>query len=390
MISICIPTIKKDITGQLEDIKKHISSDMEIVVSSEDVPAAVNRNKCLDKAKGDIIIMVDDDITGFFPDWHKTLVKPLEDNSISIVSARLINKDGTNAPMMYDGQLQYKIVPTACIAFRKTSMRFDEKFTRNFEDVDFCKQMAEAYPKKSIFVNEDCRLIHLNEKKRQNEPNNDRKLFSSKWGLVHHPKEPIATIIYYTANREQECFESKVIDNILKMKGTLPIVSVSQKPLDFGTNICVGKLKQNYKNAFYQALVGCLAAKTDYVVMCEDDCLYPSDYFKFQPEKPDVIYTYDNVWLMWNRHNRTRFYKHGTTAGSIILGRDFYIDFLQKGYNFQDPKIKWQSFTGGPLINIKTRQGVSFGTTLTKGVKPQKSFPLWGTVEDVKKNYGLL
>ena len=35
----------------------------------------------------------------------------------------------------------------------------------------------------------------------------------------------------------------------------------------------------------------------------------------------------------------------------------------------------------------KTRNGISFGTALTKDVKPVKSFPEWGNVETIKKNY---
>lgn len=197
------------------------------------------------------------------------------------------------------------------------------------------------------------------------------------------------TIVYYTSNCEDEAFEQKVRDRILKVSGGLPIISVSQKPIDFGHNICVGKMEHNYQNAFKQALRGCQEAKTPYVVMTESDCLYPEKgYFDFIPTNPDVIYTYDNVWLMWDREGRSRFYKHGTTCGSIILARDLYIRLLKDGMpNFFQPWIKWETFTGEPLINIKTRQGVSFGTTLQKGVKPVKSFSQWGTVNTIKNNY---
>jgi len=195
------------------------------------------------------------------------------------------------------------------------------------------------------------------------------------------------SIVFYTANTEKESFENKVRENISKVSD-LPIISVSQKPIDFGTNICVGDIGQSYKNAFKQCLIGCKKATTPFVVMTEDDCLYPEGYFDFQPTDLNTIYTYDNVWLMWNRENRTHFYKHGTTCGSIILGREFYISMLKDGMpNFFNPELKWQTFTGEPLINIKTRQGVSFGTTLQKGVNPVKSFPYWGNVEDVKRNY---
>jgi hypothetical protein len=199
-----------------------------------------------------------------------------------------------------------------------------------------------------------------------------------------------SSIIYYTASKEKETFEQKVIDNILKVNNGLPIISVSQKPLDFGENICVGGLEQNYKNAFKQCLIGCEKAKTDYVFLTESDCLYPKGYFDFQPTDLNTIYTYDNVWLMWNRENRTRFYKHGTTAGSIVVGRKFYIEMLKNGMpDFFKSELKWEYFTGKPLINIKTRQGVSFGTTLTKGVKPREFLEGWGSVKNIIKQYNL-
>jgi len=198
------------------------------------------------------------------------------------------------------------------------------------------------------------------------------------------------TIIYYTGNTEKESFESKVRDNILSKCGDIPIISVSQKPIDFGTNICVGEMEKSYKNAFKQVLIGCEAATTPFVVMCESDCLYPDGYFEFEPTDSSVVYTYDNVWLMWDRHNRTRFYKHGTTAGSIVLDRKYYISILKDNFpTFKGRKVNWKYFTGKPLVNVKTRNGISFGTELTKGVNPRETLEGFGTVEDVKRNYGI-
>jgi len=208
------------------------------------------------------------------------------------------------------------------------------------------------------------------------------------------------TIIYYTGNTERESFEKKVTDNILKLKGDIPVISVSQKPIDFGRNICVGEVGQSYLNAFRQCLRGCEEAKTPFLVMTESDCLYPEGYFDFEPTELDTIYTYDNVWLMWDREHRTHFYKHGTTCGSIVLGREFYIKMLKEGLegkpewgdikagpDFFKPELKWKTFTGKPLINIKTRNGVSFGTTLTKGIKPVRSLLYWGNIDEIRFKY---
>ena len=111
-------------------------------------------------------------------------------------------------------------------------------------------------------------------------------------------------------------------------------------------------------------------------------------YFDFEPKDLHTIYDYDNVWLMWDRENRERFYKHGTTGGSIVLGRKFYLSLLRYGLpDFSKPELKWETFTGKPLINIKTRNGISFGTALTKEVVPKKRFDYWGSVEIVKQKY---
>lgn len=412
-ISICIPTNKQNVRKQIEDIKNTIShKDAEIITSCQSGTSAFNRNYCLDRAKGEIIIMLDDDITGFFPGWDAVLIKPLEDSSVSIASARLIYPDGKPMPMMYNN-FRYEsgyypprqnIVPTGCVVFRKTGVRFDEKYTKyGYADTDFCKQVELALPEKRAVINNDCKLTHpyFVSKMGSLQERINRRYYHSKWGMVRKPKKPLTTIIYYTGNTEKESFENKVRENILRVKGNQPIISVSQKPIEFGKNICVGNVGKSYLNAFRQCLMGCEAATTPYVILTESDCLYPKKgYFDFLPTDSNTIYTYDNVWLMWDRQNRTRFYKHGTTCGSIILGRKFYIRMLKEGLkdkptwgnikagpDFFNPELKWESFTGDPMINIKTRQGVSFGTTLTHGVRPKKNFSYWGNVETIKKNY---
>jgi hypothetical protein len=50
------------------------------------------------------------------------------------------------------------------------------------------------------------------------------------------------TILYYTSNHEDEIFESNIIKLLKKMCGDLPIISISQKPIELGENICVGNV----------------------------------------------------------------------------------------------------------------------------------------------------
>ena len=64
------------------------------------------------------------------------------------------------------------------------------------------------------------------------------------------------TILYYTTNMEDPAFEEKVRQNILIHCGYMPIVSVSHKPIDFGTNICVGDVGASGFNMFRQVQIG--------------------------------------------------------------------------------------------------------------------------------------
>ena len=127
-----------------------------------------------------------------------------------------------------------------------------------------------------------------------------------------------ATIIYYTSNKEGSLFEQRVRDNILKVSGGLPIISVSQRPLDFGQNICVGDVGASGFNMFRQVLIACAQAKTPFVISAEADCLYPPDYFEFIPTREDICYRNSNLYVMgqWRKY----FYKkeEGATHAQVV------------------------------------------------------------------------
>src|SRR3990172_149397 len=106
------------------------------------------------------------------------------------------------------------------------------------------------------------------------------------------------TIIYYTSNREDPKMEQKVIDDMLAKSGNIPIISVSQKPMKLGANICIGDVGHSYLNCRKQMLMAAKLAKTEYIIAAESDILYPPEYFNFEPTGENV-YRYFNVWVMW-------------------------------------------------------------------------------------------
>src|SRR3989344_9360751 len=139
------------------------------------------------------------------------------------------------------------------------------------------------------------------------------------------------TIIYYTSNHEEPIFEQKIIDDMFSKKGNLPIISISQKPMKLGQNICIGDVGFSYLNSRKQILMATKLATTEYIITTESDFLYPPEYFNFEPTG-DNLYRYENIWIMWlTDRKRQNFYrKTAISDGAQIVKREFFIDLLEK------------------------------------------------------------
>lgn len=209
------------------------------------------------------------------------------------------------------------------------------------------------------------------------------------------------TIIYYTSNKEKPEFEKKIQDNILRVSGGLPIVSVSQKPIDFGKNIVVGDVGVSGFNCFRQILIACEEAKTRFVVSAEADTLYPPDYFTFIPPKDDVCYRNSNLYVMPDARDYY-FHKKGGATHSQIVGREFYIKTLKELFkdapqwnpeekNFPKERHKKEDIfdkieyyeTENPVVQIKTHRGMRYYTHSDR--TPIYSLPYWGDGKILRK-----
>lgn len=202
------------------------------------------------------------------------------------------------------------------------------------------------------------------------------------------------TIIYYTSNREDPDFEKRVQENLLKVCGDLPIISVSQKPIDLGKNICVGNVGTSGFNMFRQVQIACEATTTPFVISAEADCLYPPDYFKFIPPREDVCYRDSNLYVMPDQRNYFFYKKEGATHAQVV-GREFYLKELKKLFkgapkwstqekNFpkersgrEDVFNKISYWKGeNPIFQIKTHRGMRYYTNSDR--TPILSLPYWG------------
>lgn len=212
-----------------------------------------------------------------------------------------------------------------------------------------------------------------------------------------------ATIIYYTSNREDPEFERKVQETLLKNSGGLPIISVSQKPVKLGINICVGDVGVSGFNMFRQVQIACQAAKTNFVISAEADCLYPPDYFKFIPPREDMAYRDSNLYVMPDKRAYFFFKKEGATHAQIV-GRKFYLKVLRAlfvnapEWNLEEknfPKERWHRAdifdeiaywkSKNPVFQIKTHKGMRYYTHSDR--TPIYKLPYWGEGRTVKKKY---
>ena len=211
------------------------------------------------------------------------------------------------------------------------------------------------------------------------------------------------TILYYTSNREDESFESKVRETLLQNCGDLPIISISQKPIELGKNICVGDVGASGYNMFKQVLIGCEAATTEFVISAEADCLYPPDYFTMTPKRNDACYRNSNLYVMPDKRAYF-FYKKGGATHSQIIGRDYYIKRLKTLFkdgpewsveekNFPKERHRKEDVfdsieyyrTDNPVFQIKTHKGMRYYTRSDR--TPIHEIPYWGKGEVVRKKY---
>ena len=121
------------IAALIDTIKQFTPEPHRIIPSCQIASASQNRNWCLDAQKGEIFVMMDDDISGFYTGWLSELVTSLvQDRDCIVMSARLLGADGKEGPMMggdsnRDGDIVFAyrgLVPTACVAVRQNTVRF--------------------------------------------------------------------------------------------------------------------------------------------------------------------------------------------------------------------------------------------------------------------------
>lgn len=209
------------------------------------------------------------------------------------------------------------------------------------------------------------------------------------------------TIIYYTSNREDPKLEKRVQDNILSVTD-LPIVSVSQKPIDFGKNICVGDVGVSGFNCFRQIQIACENTDAEFVISAEADCVYPPDYFTFVPEN-EQCWRSDNLYVMGD-HRRCYWKKSEGATHAQIVGRKYYLNRLNELFdgapewsteemNFPKERHRKEDIfdkvnfwtSDNPVVQIKTHKGMRYYTHSDRIDRDEIKY--WGNGKKLRRRF---
>lgn len=135
------------------------------------------------------------------------------------------------------------------------------------------------------------------------------------------------SIIYYTNNKPDEKILTEVQKQIIL--SNLPIVSCSQKSIDFGKNIVL-KIESSPISMVRQILTALKNSEAEYIFFCEHDVLYHKSHFDFTPPNDNVFYYNTNVWRWDFRNDKVITYDHMRSLSGLCVNREKAIEHYRK------------------------------------------------------------
>jgi hypothetical protein len=189
----------------------------------------------------------------------------------------------------------------------------------------------------------------------------------------------------------------------------LSLISVSQKPIDFGHNICVGDVGICGHNTWRQFQLGVLESKTRYVCPAEADYLHPTEYFNFHPPSDNSFYIAQPLYVLFAQKGRSQVFapKPEGSEAAMVVNRDFILKMLSKmfdkrtynkeafwvekdtrhnlPYLFRQGKCEYFNMKA-PLVTFKTDENMHRKTRTVYGERTME-LPYWGSASQLIRKY---
>lgn len=211
--------------------------------------------------------------------------------------------------------------------------------------------------------------------------------------------QPGMTVVYFTSNGDYPVLEEEVRATIARNAAGLSIVSVSQKPIDFGRNICIGPIGRSRMNLMMQLRIAAQVAETASVAVCEADMLYPPEFFQFRPPRRDTYYYPRQSYILF-AHQPKIYYRKALQQFTGIIDRKHLLEIMPilQDHDADDPKIHVQSFIRtisntetcdlGPIVTFKTDRQMHHKSPHIK-TRQKTTLPVWGPASELWETYRL-
>lgn len=216
------------------------------------------------------------------------------------------------------------------------------------------------------------------------------------------------TAVYYTCNREIPVFEQRIGEALVESAGDTPIISVSQKPMTLGNNICVGDVGVSTQNGYVQMLIGCEVATTAWVCLAPADFVFPPGYFQFCPPREDTFYVAGPLWVFFNQRGKRRVFvkKSRGSEAAMVCSRRLLIERIRTilkpiggswgphdsgdkswPYLIYDDAVRAERFPlDDPCVAVKTDNQMHRRTP-HRPSSATDEIPYWGTVEQFLERF---
>lgn len=162
------------------------------------------------------------------------------------------------------------------------------------------------------------------------------------------------TVIYITDNVLDEHIAVACKYHLLKALGDKRLITVSQKPLDFGDNICVGDIGRSGFSISRQIKVGLDHTDTKFIAIAEHDCIYHEEHFNWIPPDEKNFYYNISCWLLqYNNRKHLEWngmfsYRWRRVQSQLITSREQMLDAMERKISILgDPKIRkvWPGYS---------------------------------------------
>lgn len=180
------------------------------------------------------------------------------------------------------------------------------------------------------------------------------------------------TILFLTVNKVPEGWAEYHKKVLLEAANGFPIITISKKPLDWGTVNIIQNEPISSANIYRQVLRGAKIATTPFIAIAEDDVLYNVEHFaNFRPPKDTFAYNMYR-WGIFTWGEPTYFWNDRIHNAEMVAPRELAIDALEERF----AKYPGDSSVGRDGELGKNRIEKQLGLTLRNSVKFCTTVPI--------------